>query len=607
MFRTLLNRLESYDGKSIVISLGRVEPLPEVPRGKKLTFPTVNESVAKVISELDPVLLRNGVYVIIGESTYLQFKATIDAVLRRLAVIYAKFVLFPQRSDTIPDPLAQRIDTGFLLLREIAAKSNFPLHLRFPLCDKLERMHLGLPVTLLLPGPSLAYTLPYLNRIKSSSIVVCMARSLDFLRSSGHIPDFVVQLDTAPRMVHLIPQNQLWPETILVTLSVANVAPIADKFRGVLFMDSFDRRFLDNPYRLRESWLSGFIACLGLAECLHAPDVYVAGTDHCWYDAGAGSNHYTSYEESPLANSNAPLWPMEKPPLPVCSASVLTGGTHAPDYDSFDLPDVIGRTAKTSFHYFAIAAEAGFVAREISMAMGCGYHTLFDQGILDSEVFQIDGMAHLFNTYSPLNRFAVDQALDSVLSQREYIDLAGYLAMLNQTIPSAKAEACRLELALLANNLPEALSSPAVDSLKRAVKYRKFPVITDDHQLITITVSLLREWAVCMGQAANHARLQQQLDQGKSITLLCLPDERAEVKSRLAATYKRFYPYLQINSWAVVIPPIKCLPKEDLAVDSFGTLTLFDYTQEVVLASKGFANEFKYLLEQLPRDTWIIV
>ena len=58
------------------------------------------------------------------------------------------------------------------------------------------------------------------------------------------------------------------PHTTLVALSISPVFGYADKFKGMLFMDSFDPGALKNPYRLRENGLSTLMACMGFAECL---------------------------------------------------------------------------------------------------------------------------------------------------------------------------------------------------------------------------------------------------------------------------------------------------------------------------------------------------
>jgi hypothetical protein len=511
MFQTCVDRLESYDGASLVVALGRVEPLPAVPRGRKLVFPAVNDQVVRVVGELDPGLLRHGVTLVVGGATYGKFKPWIDAVQRRLALVYAKYVLFPQRSDTIPDQLGLRGDSGFLLLREIAAKANFPLHLRYPLCDKLAGAGRGLPVTILAPGPSLGDTIPHLRRIFSHSLVICMARSLDFLQRAGYAPDFVVQLDTSQRMVHLLPRHHKLSGTYLVSLSLANIAPAIENFRGAFFMDSFDLRFLKNPHRLRESWLSGFIACLGLAECLGAPDVYLAGADHCWYETTESPLHYAAYAGGTEAPT--PPFPPDRPSPVACSPGCLGFGKESQEFDEFELPDVAGHTARTYIHYFAIAAEAGEAAREIREKTGARFHTLFDRGILEPDVFATGGLDHLVSSQAPIDRMAVRTRIDQAQARREDIDLDGFIEAARRILPGALAEACRLEMALVTEDLAPILDSQVVISLRRAQCYRKFPATGTEWELGAVAASLLRDWAAKLRQAIVHARLEQQLRQ----------------------------------------------------------------------------------------------
>jgi hypothetical protein len=599
VFKTVVDRLDEYDGASLVVTLGRTQPMPSLPRGKKLGFLTVSEQALQVIAGLDPALLKDGVTLVISSESYRTQGRRIDAAQRRLAYIYAKYIVFPQKSDTIPNDLGLRKDNGFTLLRQIVSARNFPLHARFPICDKLVDAHIGLPVTIVAPGPSLQYVIPQWDEIHRRSLVVCMARTLPFLRRAGLEPDFAIMFDSSQRMVHLMPCEERWPRTYLVSMSNANIADVAENFRGVFFMESFDTALCPNTYRLRESWLSGIISCLGLAEALAAPEVYMVGADHCWYDSERGAYGSMGYGQTP-----SPPFP-EATPTAVCNLQSATiTDRRQLQFDQFKLPDVCGRAATTSFHYYAIAAEVGFVAAEIRDRSGTHFHLLNRVGILDSEVFNMEGWDHLRSRYQALDRAGTRDAIDDILCQREHVDFGEMVRRSEQLAGGVQAEICRMEYELVVGRVGDVVQSEFAASLHRAQSYNKFPTLSSEKALAETTVRVLREWERRLREAAAHGRLFAMLEAGTPLPLLHLAGERIEVTTRALARYAVPFPPVTFDFHVFFIYQMTAVEPGLAYVDYFDLVTFLEQ-HRVTLISRRLLREYNYLFNQIPVGTFL--
>ncbi|WP_031481009.1 6-hydroxymethylpterin diphosphokinase MptE-like protein [Maridesulfovibrio frigidus] len=640
-FITLINTLERYEDESFVIGLGKVKISNDVPRSKKMFFPSVSEKVLEVIKEIDPILLKDGVVLIIGKEGYSSKKRIIDAIQKHLVFLYAKYVAHPRNNETIPDMLGVRKQkTNMMVLREMVRAANFPIHARSPICDKIDAQRIGLPVIILGPGPSLKKILPHLAELKRRALIVCVTRSLPLLREYGISPDFALLLDTAHRMTHFTPHDEKWKDTYLIALSVSNISKIADNFKGVFFFDSYNLNFFPNPYRLRESWLSCVLAALGLAEALHAPDVYLAGMDSCWYDTSlakqfpASSASSTIYAASGGAEKTAddmPIYPDDEPVLACQDRDV-----------PFNVPDIRGRTATTFFTYFAIAYETELFAEEISKSVGSNFHLLMDQGILNPDVFALGGVEHLKNNYSPLDRGAVHRALDRALLNREKINYDLFIENAKELGAIVDAEACRAGYCLATGDIEGVTKSFLYESLLNSSRSGKFSCLTTiwpdyfpdylpnlarefDSLRLNAAVKAGHKWSKLLRQSIAVARLYKDLEAGCPLHVFCLPDEIFEIRSSSEEMYAAYFPGLVVKTITCYVPSAiddakHNYPLSGVIVDKSGRgevsnclhILIPNYLvllteASVSLVSKRLHDEFSYVFDLMPDDKWVLL
>ncbi|QAZ69648.1 6-hydroxymethylpterin diphosphokinase MptE-like protein [Solidesulfovibrio carbinolicus] len=492
MFRTVLADTPLGDDGSLFIFLG-APAAAGIKR--KLAFPAVNEAVLQGVTALPVQALLDGVTVVIDAAAYARDKVWIDAVQKQLAMVYCKHVLFPRQSGTIPDVAGARQEEGYLLLqREIQRAENVALYLQSPLCNRLRGLGRGLATAVLLPGPSLNKVAPLLPELREKCLIVCVPRTVAFCLQAGVEPDFVVSLDTAARMQHLVRPSRPLPETYLVALSPGALARPVRRYRGLFLMDSFDTSILPNPYRLRESWLSCAISTLGLAELLGAGVVFLAGGDHSWEDPDSLSTYWNTIPSAPFKGNDTAFRPHDGPamvrdleqwaPIDVPEGAHMQAPASGPTpvglpdlYARFPLRDRNGNMVFTYFHYFAISAELEQVAREMAQ-VGIRCHLLEERGILSPEVFRPGGR-DLLATFPPIDRPAFLARADAAHSRREAVRHAQYARELEATANNVSKQAAYLTLRLLDGEVTEARQHPYVQAIEQASIQRKMPAVRD--------------------------------------------------------------------------------------------------------------------------------
>ncbi len=367
-FVAVADVVPALDG-AFLVCLGRPDNLDGCDPAATFVADAVTEDAIAALAGLDPRRMAQGLTVV---TTTREQAARPEAVLRAqklLALLFVKFVFMPALTTRVPDPLGLRPpDTPPEYLHELNTLRNTPLHLRHVLVDKLEKQRVGLPCLLLLPGPSLALLAPHMRELCRRYLLVSISRTLPFLRRHGIAPDILLQLDTVPLQEHFHHPGDRFPESVLLSLSLAPIRSFAPHFRRVFFIDSFNLSLLPNRFRVRESWLSSLLPCLGCAEALHAPRVLLAGTDLRLL----GDNTY--YDNAPTADAASAL-PDHALPL-----------TSRPNH-ILEFPDAAGKLASTTLQYFATAAEAELFARAIQAAQGTAFGNLSPISILDPQCF----------------------------------------------------------------------------------------------------------------------------------------------------------------------------------------------------------------------------
>ncbi|WP_243310605.1 6-hydroxymethylpterin diphosphokinase MptE-like protein [Fundidesulfovibrio agrisoli] len=515
--------------RSLVVFLGTA-PDKAVPRERRLWFPSANEAVFEAVRGLDPALLASGVTLVVGDEAYDSHPAWVEAIQKNLAWRYLKYVYLPQTSPSVPDELGVRPqgDAPALLYREIALARNHPLHLRWPLCRTLEGKGAGAPLAWLFPSPSLPLVLPALEELKRTCLIGCISLSLGFCLENGVEPDFVLQLDTDFRYPHLLRPGRKLENTWLVSLSGANISDAAGDYAGVFFMEAFNTSLLPDPYRLRESWTGCAIACLGLAECLGAPDVFLAGVDHSWPGEASAELYY-----SPEATGQAaPADEHRDVPL-VCS--------HRLDADLlepnavFPIADMSGRKVWTRFNYFGIAAELEDVARQLGRERGMRFHRLSDTGILDASVFLPGGLEALA-ALPDLDRAAFREHFASAAGAVPPVRAAELAQALRERLRDVEtAASIAREAEERGRPVPEL--EGLAQSLRRTGELDRYFHLESESAMLAGLADTLRAWAEALRRALGVALAHARIQAGEPLPVLGLPGDAEACAQALAALY----------------------------------------------------------------------
>lgn len=494
-----------------------------------LPAPDADSAASITAGPLD--LLSGVIFLVDRDDAGLDMKA-VTAVQKEYLYRYYKTVILPQGSPFAPAVEGVRRQPAPEIVRTINRLRNLPCALRYPLTRKLEDAALGKPVLLLLPGPSLSALGPVLPQLARSHIVVAVSRTVDFSLKHGVQPDFVVQLDTYLIQRRFFDAMPSLPETTLVALSISPVYGYAHKFKGLLFMDSFDLSVLKNPHRLRENGLSTLMACMGLAECLHAPYAVLAGVDLSFPGSSTAGQYFNGHA-SPCDTV-----------APECIET--RGGL-------FFMANRSGRGVYTNLNYLAVAREAERFAGEIAMNTGTRFLVCGDQGILGSDHFPAVDPGELCAAPG-VDREALSRVVDSVLEQGEDIDLTRLKIDCAKTAKALDQnllflEACRVRQSC------EGLENNPIYLF--ACQERDFRLPDDRESRLAFAVRIARVWRRALDQAHNLVQGHIVARHGGEVTVICLPEETERVASGLTRVFPGF-------NWCIrpVLGPVEPRPME---------------------------------------------
>jgi hypothetical protein len=577
---TCVDVLPAYIGQEHILFLGAPENIPDLPSEKVTILAPVNEDLLHRISTLDFRAFTEGLIVVVASREYSRHSAVMDEAQRLLAYMLCKYVIYPKSSMKIPDPLSLRSEVGLDWTHEINKSRNTACFLRYPLADKLAGIKVGLPVLLCLPGPSLKELSGVLPDLAKKYLVVCLARSLSFCLEQGVEPDFIVQLDTYQRQRHFYPVEKPLANTYVAALSLSPVHAIVSRVRGVFFIDSFDLEVLPNGYRLRESWLSSLLACLGLCEALHAPRVVLAGADLCFN--GLSERYCTPANKDTTSQVQAEKWGGG----PVLAASNKV----------FTVPDNSGRKTQTVLPYWATSVEAEIFAREISQSVGSTFAVVGGQSVLRQEVFPRQELESLLEQ-EDMDKEMFRERTDHALAQHEDVNL------LSLRIKLLKLEK-QLSMAVLSLKLSLEQGGNDLDS---NVLVQSAKILGSDAPGVpesyggSFALGLVEEWLWSNTQAKNTVIFFEQVGKKKSVPLLCLPGEEEDMLEKL-----RIRP-----AWLFSIHHIAPDPGGShlhLPGDFVSFENLFPWMskQKVVLVSARLFQEYDYLFRTIPLNNWVV-
>lgn len=411
--------------------------------------------------------------------------------------------------------------------RSLHQLGNYPWLLRYPLADQLAGTRPRVPVLILVGGPSLNNILPRLPELAVHCAVICIARTLRPCLEAGVEPDFVVQYDTNPEQAQFYEGLPRLERTTLVALSTAHVRPYADLFRGMLFRGSFGKKFLPNTYMMREGVESSLIACLGLAEVLHAPQVFVAGTDLSWPVGG------WRYGEQPSGEQG-------RDTLPAGDQRVFP---HAGMNVRLRRRD--GLTVESNWNFVAAAVKAGDAAREIAAELGTAFHALGDETLLEEDVFPTAGREDV-SALPALDRPALLECVDQALNVREEIhldELFDYLKTGEQKLSSMG------DLFMLRRMDPAERPKLRNDLFVRMLQnFRGACWMRGMNDPVEAAGRFIRLWQQRHAEAAKLTLAHMLVNKGLPLPLLCRADEQPGLQRAL----ERYIPGGQYNVRLVV-------------------------------------------------------
>lgn len=533
-----------------------------IPADRVFRLPVKDGAGDQAPAVLDPAVLRHGVVFALPDGADEAAMAMALDIQKRIIHAHYKYVVFPGRSHVTADPLGVRRKTHPDVLRSLNVLRNHPWLLNAPIADKLAEARVGLPVLLLLPGPSVREVLPRLAALRERCLVVCIARTLGMCLAAGVMPDFVVQLDTYQVQRHFYEDAPAMPQTTLVPLSLTPFHGYARKFRGVVMMDSFNPEALPNRARLRESYVSSLTACLGLAEALHAPHAFVAGANL----------------SSPAPAGASPAW---QGVCPVHYDSAL--GRHL-------LSDRNGQLVESEDWYIATATEADLFAQGIAQTTGTRFYSTTGSTLL-SERWYPHAPPETMAALPPIDRAAFLRTMDAVLARREAVDIARVRVHLLRQLQEVR----RMESVLAGEGEEPERAEVAQAVADMARTMRDVPV-GPDTDVAGVGARLCAVWRL----ALNNARLLVQgvamAGRGKPLPLLCLAGEEDAVRE----TYGRHIPGAQWQVHHVVTQAYPAGPGAT-PVHSAHLLAWLD-NHPVVFPSARVHREFSYIFDLAPGE-----
>ncbi|WP_432738073.1 6-hydroxymethylpterin diphosphokinase MptE-like protein [Maridesulfovibrio sp. FT414] len=524
MFKTLLDDTKCEDDGSFYFFFATTR-WSNIPRRRKCSFTNVDATTFSAIQKIQLKNYIDGITIVLDSDTYPNYKIWIDQIQRYLAYVYCKYILFPQKSATIPDLIqARKSSPSILIPRELQRAQNIPTYLKYPLCDKLEAAGIQKPVTIILPGPSLNECVSLLPEIREKTLIVCVPRSIDFCRKNGVEPDFVINLDTAPRMKLLLRNGSPMTSTYLVALSPGPIAEVESHYKGIFFMDSFDPGILKNDYRLRESWLSCAIAALGFAELIKAPKVFILGADHSWKGEMSPANAYWNGNDGAL---NEAKYDQTRPVLVENLYDKPNPHGNA-DFSSFLLADRNGNYVNTYFHYFATSVELEYTAIDISHKHNTEFYLLRENGILPKNIFKTGGIREL-TKLPPIDRLAISAITSLAAGEKEIIDFEKLILGLKKQAETLRKEISIMQFQYCEGNVEHLLKHPYVESLRTSSKQNKFNVFEIDtltqaeinKLTVATTIRVCNIWFNHCEAAIRICRFHKAITSKENIILWC--------------------------------------------------------------------------------------
>lgn len=522
MIKTSMGTLQEYNGKALVFFLGVPESEPEKAPAARVDVPTFSEEEMRAARQTPSELFRGGVHFVISPQALEQHAARVRDMQKWATFVYYKYFFYPARALDIPDQHQVRKGTSFNLLQHLRAAENMPLFLRFPIADRLADVARGLPALLLLPGPSLQKLGPHLPELAKRFVLVTLSRCLHFCQEHGAMPDFMAQLDGNSMQGLFFPDSVDLSEVSLVSLSVAPVAEVAERFKTCFFMETFDITVLPKAFRLRESWLSSIFPCFGITEVLGCDTVILAGAELSF--PPNGGVYYTAD-----ASAGSSVTVCEEPTLDSRKQYI-------------QLQNRRGEARHTTFAYYATAGELEGLLAELASEKDMAFRVLEDEGILSPELAPAIALQELL-AFPEIDKQALRQGIARVGHGEADMNLLRLKMNLLQQLQGVKRQ--RL---LLSQVPPEQLQGltehPLVESLTKISKSNRIPRV-DEASWREILDDMLLHWETRLRAGEAWTLLALHLQKMRDIPVLTERHEKGDfavlAKKELPKAKLRFY------------------------------------------------------------------
>ena len=546
-----------------VVAFGDARVDEAIPAGKvwRVDNPA-GDGLRALNGGLNPKRIKGGFAFVLPEALDAPNAAAVVEIQKALVFLYYKYVFFPHHSLSTTDVLGVRPEPLPDIVREINQLRNYPWLLSAPLTDKLARRRIGMPLTALLPGPSLQDVLPRLKELRKHTLIACVARTLRDCLAAGVQPDFVLQLDTFQIQRHFYEGLPDMPETLLVPLSICPFYPYADKFRGVVMMDSFNLELLPNPARLRESYVSSLTACLGLAEALHSPTAYIVGANL----------------SSPGKQEDHPYHGRSQGPLPI-----FAGRKH------YRLSARNGAPVQALDYFIATALEVEQFAADIRKATGTRFFSTTNDTLLSRKWFPHAPLQKI-EALPEIDRTGFLAAVDAILGERESINLT----KVRMKVLKDLSEMRQIERVFNSEDVPR----DALDAhmLTKAVRKMRNPFVRNDVDGVAVAARVSTRWRESLNDARLLVQAMTNAAAGRKLPLLCFEGE----VDALLALLGRIVRGAEWELYTFPIPPHP--PFAGATAVPQGRLMHWLTGEQVVFASPGMMREFAYVMEYVPGD-----
>ncbi|WP_285906109.1 6-hydroxymethylpterin diphosphokinase MptE-like protein [Pseudodesulfovibrio pelocollis] len=573
MLTTCLDLLtkDHIQGNPLVITLGACQVEAGVSPARALPLPDAGPDSMSAIGRIPLAEFRDGAVLVVSSSLAESDYPAVRRIQKHLVFCLIKYVWFPCQDTATPDPLGLGGDKGPLadLLYQINAMENLPHLLSWPRAKSLAGSLPPMPVLLLLPGDSLNDLAPHLPALAERFLVLCLSKTLAFCRDAGITPDIVVQLDTHGEQANFYPDDMDLSDSWLLALSCIPASRYLHRFAGIFWIDTFDPCLFDNGYEIRNSWLSSFIPMLGVAELLRPASQLVAGADLAF---GCRADGPCTDEDQPLSNAR--------------NLTAVGPGTFAARLGN-------GRTGTTTMQFMATAYEAETIAAELLIKGGTVCYNLSRTGLLDPDVFE-HAAPDAFLTAPTIDRALFRKGMERA-SRVGLPKVAGAKRMLYERLSMAETLTRQAE-ALVAEARPEDLAdSPLLSATKLLTHLHP---VADTATRVHIALELIRRYRDILRQRITGFRLADWADRGKTLPLLCHPDERDALLTALSQRFPKAH-WRTLHTWEN--------NANRTATLKAGALPQFLHDHPVTLISRRYAECADYLLRLLPRDTSLIV